>query len=622
MERGCIKMVKLRNGVIFLLILLVLSISLSEKGFAATKSSSYKVNATALNVRKGPSTHSPSIGMVKKDQTITVYQIKSGWAYMSYGKLKGYVSSQYIKTIKLASTIAKPKTLDQRTVTANSLNIRKGPSAKYAVVGSLKKGNRVTVSKVSGGWAYITYGKTKGYVSTSYLRTIQSTSSTTKPSSISKTPSKPSTVTKKVDQRTVTVDVLNVRKGPSAKYAVVGSLKKGNRVTVSKVSGGWAYITYGKTKGYVSTSYLKAIQSSSPTTKPSSVSKTPSKPSTTTKKVDQRSVTADVLNVRKGPSANYAVVGSLKKGNKVTVSKVTNGWAYITYGKTKGYVSISYLKAIQSTSPTTKPSNVSKTPSKPSTTTTNKVDQRVVTVDTLNVRKGPGTNYSVIGKLKRNNKVTVTKVSNGWAYIAYGNLKGYVSSAFLLVPKTSSQKVIVIDAGHGGSDPGASGNGIVEKELNLSVALRVQKLLEKAGIKVVMTRSGDTYPTLDERNSISAQSGADAFVSIHTNTASASSASGTETYYNSDGDQNRANKSKQLAGFIQNRLYKAIGTRNRGVLENDFRVIKYNPLPAVLVELGYLSNPSDAKKLKSNSYRDLAARSIYEGILDFYKTMK
>jgi len=535
MERGCIKMVKLRNGVIFLLILLVLSISLSEKGFAATKSSSYKVNATALNVRKGPSTHSPSIGMVKKDQTITVYQIKSGWAYMSYGKLKGYVSSQYIKTIKLASTIAKPKTLDQRTVTANSLNIRKGPSAKYAVVGSLKKGNRVTVSKVSGGWAYITYGKTKGYVSTSYLRIIQSTSSTTKPSSISKTPSKPSTVTKKVDQRTVT---------------------------------------------------------------------------------------ADVLNVRKGPSAKYAVVGSLKKGNKVTVSKVTNGWAYITYGKTKGYVSISYLKAIQSSSPTTKPSNVSKTPSKPSTTTTNKVDQRVVTVDTLNVRKGPGTNYSVIGKLKRNNKVTVTKVSNGWAYIAYGNLKGYVSSAFLLVHKTSSQKVIVIDAGHGGSDPGASGNGIVEKELNLSVALRVQKLLEKAGIKVVMTRSGDTYPTLDERNSISAQSGADAFVSIHTNTASASSASGTETYYNSDGDQNRANKSKQLAGFIQNRLYKAIGTRNRGVLENDFRVIKYNPLPAVLVELGYLSNPSDAKKLKSNSYRDLAARSIYEGILDFYKTMK
>ncbi|MBS4174328.1 N-acetylmuramoyl-L-alanine amidase [Bacillus sp. FJAT-49736] len=377
-----------------------------------------------------------------------------------------------------------------------------------------------------------------------------------------------------------------------------------------------------------------------------------------TKPVGQYSVNATSLNVRQGPSTYYPAVGILKNAKKVTVYQIKNGWAYVTDGKLKGYASSQYLKLVKASNTVTTPPKEDPKPDPnqpdPNSPDSNNpdpnnpgsddsanlpgqddpdnpqgvtdpkppvkqptVDQRIVTAD-LNVRKGPGTSYAVLTVLKKNTKVTVLKESNGWANIEFGTLKGYVSTSYLKVV-TSNQKIIVLDPGHGGKDPGASGNGIVEKEVTLSVAQRVQKLLEKNGIKVVMTRTGDTYPTLSERNDIAAKSGADAFISIHVNTAGAVTASGTETYYNSGGDKTRAAQSKQLASFVQDRLYKAMKTTNRGYKEQEFQVIKYNPLPSILVELGFLSNKDDAAKLKSDQYRDTAAQAIYQGILDFYK---
>ena len=130
-----------------------------------------------------------------------------------------------------------------------------------------------------------------------------------------------------------------------------------------------------------------------------------------------------------------------------------------------------------------------------------------------------------------------------------------------------------------------------------------------------MTRRDDTYPTLSERVNIAVNSNADAFVSIHGNSASASAA-GTETFYSTA--STRANDSKQLATFIQNRLYPALGTKNRGVKTGDFFVIYKNPLPSALVELGFITNSGDASKLSSDYYRNLAAEAIANGILDYY----
>ncbi|MEC1377420.1 N-acetylmuramoyl-L-alanine amidase [Heyndrickxia oleronia] len=259
---------------------------------------------------------------------------------------------------------------------------------------------------------------------------------------------------------------------------------------------------------------------------------------------------------------------------------------------------------------------------------------KYVNATSLNVRKGPDTSYAAIGYLKSGDKVTVYSIANNWAYITNGSLTGYVSATYLSdappvvqpptdpqdpTPPVTGKHVITIDAGHGGKDPGSSGNGLVEKDITLAVSLKVQKKLEAAGIKVVMTRTGDTYPTLQQRINIGVNAKADTFVSIHANKFGSESANGTESYYNTKAALSpRAEASKQLATFIQKRLVKALGTTDRGVKTADYQVITYNPLPAALIELGFLSNKSDASKLGSDNYQNLAAQAIVDGIKDYY----
>lgn len=241
-----------------------------------------------------------------------------------------------------------------------------------------------------------------------------------------------------------------------------------------------------------------------------------------------------------------------------------------------------------------------------------------VTTDNLNVRTGPSTSSTIIGKVHTGTPVEIYGYIGEWAYGKAGTFKGYLSLAYLSTSSVSSSKrIIAIDAGHGGSDSGAIANGLKEKDINLDVSKRVQRLLTSKGIKVLMTRSTDVFYSLDYRASYGSKNGADTFVSIHTNSASPA-ASGSETYYSAALDK-RAADSKQLASFIQNRLYKVMEHNNRGVKEAPFRVINANVLPAALVELGFVTNSSDANKLASNIYKERAATAIAEGIEDYYE---
>lgn len=264
------------------------------------------------------------------------------------------------------------------------------------------------------------------------------------------------------------------------------------------------------------------------------------------------------------------------------------------------------------------------------------IGEAVVNATSLNIRQGPGTNYSIIGGLPNKAKVVVYKYEGNWAYISAGSKLGYVHRDYLVAPSTSTpspapepalppasgEKIVAIDAGHGGKDPGATENGLQEKEINLAVALKVESILKQHGIKVVMTRTDDTFLELRERINVATEQKADTFVSIHANSFSSNSANGTETYYSTASLNPRAEQSKQLATFIQERLYKAMGTSNRGVKQGGFFVIKNNPLPSALVELGFVSNAGDAAKLGSEEYRNKAAEAIALGIVDYYNWRK
>jgi N-acetylmuramoyl-L-alanine amidase len=245
--------------------------------------------------------------------------------------------------------------------------------------------------------------------------------------------------------------------------------------------------------------------------------------------------------------------------------------------------------------------------------------QAVVTADVLNVRSGPSLDATQIGQIVQNTIVTVYSSANGWAYITSGNLTGYVSTDFISVISQTgyTPTTIVVDAGHGGSDQGADGFGLLEKDITLNVALKVEAKLKAAGYNVVMTRTTDVLPSLDERVAIAENSGADAFVSIHCN-AFDGSAEGTETYYYAYTPF--GSQSKTLASMIQGQLVTALQTTNRGIKSNDYRVITNNTvMPSVLTELGFIDNAADAAKLGSDLYRDKAATAIVAGINDYFK---
>ncbi|PLS17818.1 cell wall hydrolase [Bacillus sp. M6-12] len=248
-----------------------------------------------------------------------------------------------------------------------------------------------------------------------------------------------------------------------------------------------------------------------------------------------------------------------------------------------------------------------------------------IATDTLQVRTGPSTYYNSVGSLNRGEKASFAYSVGSWIYIKTSSVEGFVHSAYVTsdstLPGTSplSLKTIVIDPGHGGTDPGAIGYGLYEKNVVLDTSLRLKKLLVQTPFNIKLTRETDRKIELGDRVAFAKQNKADIFISVHAN-AAGGSADGTETFYYRTASTNPyTSDSLLLAQSIQKRLVAAWGTDDRGVKHGNFYVIRENSMPAILTELGFIDNKSDNAKLASPSYRQLAAEAIYQGILDYYK---
>ncbi|MEK6472672.1 cell wall-binding repeat-containing protein [Bacillus safensis] len=176
-------------------------------------------------------------------------------------------------------------------------------------------------------------------------------------------------------------------------------------------------------------------------------------------------------------------------------------------------------------------------------------------------------------------------------------------------------ETIFIDPGHGAQDAGAIGNRLLEKNINLEVALKLRSRLHQAGALIVMSRTSDTFDSLQTRVSKGAQASADIFISIHANANDNSRANGTETYY--DTTYAAANSIK-LAQKVQPRMVSALGTRDRGVKTAGFYVIKYSRMPSILLETGFVTSPIDASILKSTAAKDRLASGITTGVSNYF----
>ncbi len=185
-------------------------------------------------------------------------------------------------------------------------------------------------------------------------------------------------------------------------------------------------------------------------------------------------------------------------------------------------------------------------------------------------------------------------------------------------PIPNSRAIVVIDPGHGGRDPGAVGiGGLQEKIAVLDISRQVVSLLAQQGIQASLTRSNDQEIDLEPRVDFAERANADVFVSIHANSISMSrpDINGLETYYYSG-----SNGGKQLAQVIHNALLQGTDMDDRGVKTANFYVIKYTPMPAVLVEVGFVTGREDAARLSSAAGRTKLAQAIAKGIIDYIRT--
>ncbi len=176
-------------------------------------------------------------------------------------------------------------------------------------------------------------------------------------------------------------------------------------------------------------------------------------------------------------------------------------------------------------------------------------------------------------------------------------------------------KTILVDAGHGGVDPGACGRqGTREKDVNLEVIMLLKNLLEEAGAYVVLSRSDDIFISLYERSFIANYLFADSFISIHTNNHPNLNVQGIEVFHLPGRDD-----SKLLAQCVFDSIVKSTGFNGLGVKTNDFVVVREPQMPSILVELGFLSNFQEESIIKTFQFKEKAAAGIFQGIIKYYQ---
>ena len=183
-----------------------------------------------------------------------------------------------------------------------------------------------------------------------------------------------------------------------------------------------------------------------------------------------------------------------------------------------------------------------------------------------------------------------------------------------------SRRIIVLDAGHGGWDPGMVQDKTEEKHINLSITQKLQTFLEQAGATVIITRVDDSDLSssksgdMHTRRLIANTSHADIFVSIHQNSFTSTKVKGAQTFYFNESDN-----SEKLATYIQDRLREFVdpGNKFKPKANKNYFVLKQTQMPAVLVECGFLSNPAEAELLQTEEYQRKIAWGIFAGIVRF-----
>ena len=227
----------------------------------------------------------------------------------------------------------------------------------------------------------------------------------------------------------------------------------------------------------------------------------------------------------------------------------------------------------------------------------------------IGVKASMGINKADVVKIEQSVDAKALKIT-----ITKGTQDAVISEKPL--KKSSAKGKVVLDAGHGGSDYGAIREGINEKDITLDVTQRVESILRSKGYKVSLVRKDDTFVSLEDRVSFSENEAPEIFVSIHVNSAVSTDPSGIETHWYHD-------YSKNLAETVHKHLVKEIpSSKDRGLFKSKFYVINHTTVPAILCEIGFLSNVDERNELITDSRKQKTAKAIAEGIMEYLQGKK
>lgn len=556
---------------------------------------SLTITATSLNVRQGPGLSYPVAGSVKKGEKYSIVKEDGDWIQISLGGSKnGWVAEWFTSKNASKPSVSQNSIGTSGSITANGLRVRKGPGTNYQVVGSLNSGQAVEILSTNGKWSEVRTPAIQGWVSKEYIKPNGSNAKSTPPAGSSHTASK----------GIVTADSLNVREKPSLNANTIGKLKKGAEVAVLSQSNGWAEISFAGKKAWASSQFLKVNgKTSSDNVKPAAPPEQYS-----------GKVTASQLNVRDLNVLNGRVIGSVSQGQSFQILEEQNNWVKIEFkpGKT-GWAAGWFFD---------------KTKNGPAAAPNQPVKNSSVKVlhNGTNIRKGPGTGTSVIHRANQGDSFNVVSIKNDWYEISLPNgsigfVAGWIVSIQGNVPqiekpgaeKHTKNRTVVIDPGHGGRDNGTTGvRGTLEKTLTLKTAQLLYDKLRASGTNVVLTRNNDTYISLPSRVSSSHYHSADAFISLHYDSINDRSVRGMTTYYYNS-------KQKPLGEQIHSSVVSKTMLKDRGTRFGDYHVIRENRQTAILLELGYLSNPAEEMLVNTPQYQETVANGIFEGLARYFK---
>lgn len=398
---------------------------------------------------------------------------------------------------------------------------------------------------------------------------------------------------------------VNIRSGPGLENSILQKADKGQAFLLIKKEEEWSQINLGNGEyGWVANWLL------TPSTDTGSQHTTQ----------EQLAISiADHLRVRKMPGTNSEIIGILNKGESVEVIETDNNWVKINTPAGHGWVYQEYLTVLDQ--PTEKKSKIE----------ANKVEKIiekknvVILNNHTNIRKGPDLTYPVIQKANMGDTFQILESENNWYKIRLsGDEMGYVASwivslekAMIKTPQKDQErslknKIIVIDPGHGGHDKGTTGfSGVIEKDLTLRTAKLLVGQLQSAGAKPILTRGTDTFLSLPQRVKRAGTEHADVFISIHYDSILDPSVHGVTTYY-------YHSYQKPLAIEVHSALSNLSTVKSRGIKFGDYHVLRENNQKAVLLELGYLSNPTEEKKVVSDRYQTIVSSAIFEGIKNYF----